>query len=327
MQNLLIALLPRRQPSVIVRYAITLTIVGCAALLRLSLDEPLRGYPLLLFIPAVFLSALLFDRGSGFLATLVSAALAAGLFIEPPGIVLVEARHWFPVSLFILIGFAISAVTEALRETVRKLERAENAKAVQLEELGHRIKNDLATVGSLLRLQAKSIDNGPAKEAIESAINRMSVIAQVHQRLRPVAGQIVLVDVAAYLEDLCQSLGDLLRDVRPIALRVSSDPVELPSTQAVSVGLIVNELVTNAIKYAFPDGKGGTVDIDLRVEGDDAFITVEDNGIGCPPEIDEGLGSRLIKLLVAQFEGEVSREVRARGCRVEVRLNLRHSDH
>ncbi|RYE93427.1 MAG: sensor histidine kinase [Oxalobacteraceae bacterium] len=134
-----------------------------------------------------------------------------------------------------------------------------------------------------------------------------------------------VVDMAAYLEDLSRGLGDLLRDVRPIALRVSSDPIVLPSNQAVSVGLIVNELATNAFKYAFSDGEGGTVDIVLRGDADNLIINVEDNGVGCPPDVGEGVGSRLIKLMAAQFDGTVARMSTQRGCRTEVRLNLRSS--
>jgi len=297
--------------------------VCCAGLLRLALDESLRGYPLLLFIPAVFLSALLFDRGSGFFATALSATIAAAYFIEPRGSVLVEARHWFPIFVFVLVGFTIAAVTEALRKAVRKLERLESARAVQLEELGHRIKNDLATVGSLLRLQARSVGDGAARNALESATVRLNVIAQVHQRLRQTEDDLATVEMATYLEDLARGLGDLLRDIRPIGLRVFCDPILLPSNQAVSVGLIVNELATNAFKYAFPDGEGGTVDIVLRGDADNLLIVVEDNGVGCPPNVGEGVGSRLIKLMAAQFNGSVSREPAERGCRTEVRLNLR----
>jgi two-component sensor histidine kinase len=300
-------------------------IVGCAGLLRLALDESLRGYPLLLFIPAVFLSALLFDRGSGFIATLLSAIIAGAYFIEPRGSGFLEARHWFPIFVFVLIGFAISGVTETLRKAVRKLERLEKAKDLQLEELAHRIKNDLAAVGSLLRLQARSVDTGPSRDALESAIVRLNVIAQVHQRLRQTDSDLAVVDMAAYLEDLSRGLGDLLRDVRPIALRVSSDPIVLPSNQAVSAGLIVNELATNAFKYAFPDGEGGTVDIVLRGSADNLMIIVEDNGVGCPPDAGEGVGTCLIKLMAAQFDGSVSRSPAPRGCRTEVRLNLRNS--
>lgn len=137
--------------------------MGCAPLLRLAPGESLRGSPLLLLIPAVFLSALLFDRGSGFLATLLSAVVAAAYFIEPTGSTFVEVRHWFPIFVFVLIGFAISAVAE----TVRKFERLEKAKALQLAELVHRIKNDPATVGSLLRLQARSVDKGQTRDALD----------------------------------------------------------------------------------------------------------------------------------------------------------------
>jgi K+-sensing histidine kinase KdpD len=105
MESLLLAILSRRQTSMLVRYGATAAIVGCAALVRLALGESLRGYPLLLFIPAVFLSALLFDRGSGFLAALLSAVVAAAYFIEPTASTFVEARHWFPIFVFVLIGW------------------------------------------------------------------------------------------------------------------------------------------------------------------------------------------------------------------------------
>jgi two-component sensor histidine kinase len=78
------------------------------------------------------------------------------------------------------------------------------------------------------------------------------------------------------------------------------------------VGLIVNELATNAFKYAFPDGKGGTVDIVLGGTANDLTIIVEDNGVGCPPDVGEDVGSRLIKLMAAQFDGSVARALAQR---------------
>ena len=83
MENLILALLPTRRFSVLLRYAATLGIVGVTYAVRLALDSPLHGYPLLLFIPAIFLCALLFDRGSGLVATAASALLAAYGFIDP----------------------------------------------------------------------------------------------------------------------------------------------------------------------------------------------------------------------------------------------------
>jgi K+-sensing histidine kinase KdpD len=85
MENVLISLLPKEQYPLLIRYVATLFIVGVAALLRSALADEMQHYPVLLFIPAVFLSALLFDRGSGFFATVVSAVLAVYLFIDPVG--------------------------------------------------------------------------------------------------------------------------------------------------------------------------------------------------------------------------------------------------
>lgn len=321
MENLLLTLLPKQQKSVWVRYGATTAIVACAAILRLALDDALQGYPLLLFIPAVFLAALLFDKGSGFLATLLSAIIAALIFIQPESLAN-DLRHWFPLFLFVLIGFTISAVTEALRKAVRKLERLERSKAMLLEEMAHRIKNDLAMVGSLLRLQSRGMDAGPAREALESAVARMSVVAQVHQRLHRTIEDRTIVDMSSYLEELCGELGDLLRDVRPIALKVQAAQLELPANQAASVGLIVNELVTNALKYAYPDASGGVIHIVLQQENGDIVVVVEDDGIGCPSNAHEGVGSRLVKMLAAQYSGEVQRPASDRGCKITVRLQL-----
>jgi len=322
MENLLLALLPKHPRSLWVRYTATAAIVGCAALVRVALDQVMLGYPLLLFVPAVFLSALLFDRGSGFLATLLSALLAALVFIEPRWSLLIDPVNWFPLLIFVLIGFTISAVTETLRQTIRKLERLEYTKSMLLEEMAHRTKNDLAMVTSLLRLQARSLDDKSARESLEAAIARINVISEVHQGLKQSSDNHTSVDMAVYIQGLCQQLGDLLRDVRPIALRVQSDRLELPSSQAVSVGLIVNELVTNAFKYAFPDSEGGVITITLRHQGPDLLIIVEDNGVGCPSEAAAGTGSRLVRMLAGQYDGEVQRPASDKGCTITVRLHL-----
>lgn len=316
---MLLALLPERHFPVPLRYAATALIVGLAFVLRLALEAVLRDYPLLLFIPAVFLSALLFDKGSGFFATLLSAVLAAWYFIEPRGSLLVPIETLVPLGLYVAIGFAIAAVTEALRETVWRLAAAERAKTLLLQEMVHRTKNDLAMVASVLALQARGQSEPAARAALEAAISRVGVIAKAQERLRA-ADRGGLVEMAGYLETLCGGLGDVLRDIRPIAVRVRSERIDLPSDQAVAVGLIVNELVTNAFKYAFPHDGGGAVDVELRRHGEALELSVRDDGVGCPAEIGDGLGSRLVRLLARQMDGEVTREPQAKGCLVRVRL-------
>jgi len=324
MENLLISLLPRQQYSVAVRYSATLFIVAVATLLRLSLADELQHYPVLLFIPAVFLSSLLFDRGSGFFATVVSTLIAIYLFIGPANSFQIDIRDIVPLMIFVGIGFAISAVTEALRKAIQKLSRMEAQKSLLLEELGHRTKNDLFLVSSVLTLQAKSHSDPNVKSALQAAVARVSVIARAQARLRGDRDG-GAVEIAGYLEDLCRTLGDMLRDVRPIAVVVNSEKVEVSASNAVSIGLIVNELVTNAFKYAFPEEKGGTIKVSLYRTGASLRLEVEDDGVGCPPEPSQGLGSRLVRLLAAQLQGTLERDTKHAGCKTVVSLPIQQA--
>src|SRR5262249_62060275 len=117
-------------------------------------------------------------------------------------------------------------------------------------------------IASVLELQKRSVKEEAAKDAFASAVARVHVIANAHDHLLPKEGQ-SLIDMRDYLAVCCQNLGDALRDVRPIAVNVSAAQILLRDDRAVSVGLFVNELVTNAFKYAFPDDCGGVVNISL----------------------------------------------------------------
>src|SRR4051794_9756301 len=138
MENMLLLILPRRKYPFLLRYGASAAIVVAAALLRGVLDVPMQQSPLLLFIPAVFLCSLLFDRGSGFFATLLSAAIAAYFFILPVHSFAIGASGAIFVVAFIIIGFVIAAVTEALRQAVHKFEAAERQQALWLREMAHR---------------------------------------------------------------------------------------------------------------------------------------------------------------------------------------------
>ena len=126
-----------------------------------------------------------------------------------------------------------------------------------------------------------------------------------------------------YLEELGADLGNSLRGSRPIAVRVTADPVEIEMGRAVQIGLIINELVTNALKYAFPDGRDGAVDVVFRAEQDIAEIIVRDNGIGLPTNAAAGLGTRLVTLLARQLGGELLRAPGEPGCVSRLRVRLR----
>lgn len=297
------------------RYVLTLVLVALTAFLQFLLQGHPGVYPLVLFIPAIFVASLAFDRGAGFLATFASAAAMAAYIIPP------SRETTIPLLIFVLIGLAVAAITETLRQTVEKLADARAYADVLLRELAHRTKNDLATIVSILRLQARTAADESVKAALTSAISRVEVVARVHDRLGDSTGD-QKVQLAAYLEALCQGLADLHRGVRPIAIRVQCDDILLRSSQGSMVGLIVNELVTNAFKHAFPDERSGAVEVTVRGKGREIAITVADDGVGCPKDVEDRTGTRLINLLVAQMKGSMKRVALPRGCEVLVALEL-----
>ena len=295
------------------RYVLTLGLVGIAFSAKLLLYDALESYPLLLFIPVVFLASVIFDRGSGVLATIASAILAAAYFVRPPA-----SSAIIPLAVFVLTALFIAAVTETLRGTLEELSEAKSYGDILLRELADRTRNDLATIMSILRLQARSDSNPAVQAAIASAAARVDVVAKVHDRLRVVDSN--RVDLAPYIEALCGSLADFHRGVRPIAIRAHCGDISVWSSQAASIGLIVNELVTNAFKYAFPEGRAGVIEVQVHAEGARIVIAVRDDGVGCPAETKSGLGTRLINLLTTQMKGTMTRTPLPKGCEVQVAL-------
>ena len=248
--------------------------------------------------------------------------LSVGLFTEPYYSLVVREDDVIPLALFLATCVGITEVTEALRRVLDRTTRAEQENSLLLQELEHRTKNDLQMVASVLGLQANTHADTAVKAALRSAVGRIQVIARAHDRLQrrdPVA----TVRTDDYLRDLCHDLGELLRDVRPIAVSVEAERIELPTSVAVPLGLLTNELVTNAFKYAFPDDRGGTIRVSLRrADATWAELSVADDGVGCSGEPRQGLGTMLTALLSRQLGGTIAREATGPGCRVVVKFPL-----
>jgi two-component sensor histidine kinase len=206
--------------------------------------------------------------------------------------------------------------------TEEQLQRSLREKDVLLREIHHRVKNNMQIVDSLLYLQARSIRNhvGPvALDAFTKSQARIKSMAAIHERLyctRDLSG----IDCADYLNELVPELIDFYGSSKRIAIRIESDPLYLPIDQAIPCGLIVNELVTNCLKHAFPDGRTGTVNISLDDFGNGRRrLCVTDDGVGISAgdESDrpDAMGLRLVRDLARQLEGAVSIEA-GQGTRV-----------
>ena len=215
--------------------------------------------------------------------------------------------------------------------TARKAAEAALAAALRdremlLREIHHRIKNSLQLVSSTLRLQAHRAGNMEVRLHLDEAERRVFAIAKVHDHLYRQPHLANRIEIAPYLTDLCGTLQTVTIGAGGrVALAVAADPAEVPTDQAVNLALIVTELVTNALKYAFPGGGPGTVTVTFRVEPDGhGRLTVADDGQGLPPGFDfgqgGGLGMRLVQSLVHSLEGTVAFESSPAGTRFTARL-------
>jgi len=317
MENL-IRLLPAKPQPFLVRYGVTAAMVAVSFLLRVGVEERAGPYGFILFLPAIVAASIVFDRDSGFFATALTIVFVS-LFLDWSGNV---RAHLAAVASFGVVSAGLVLVSEGMRKGLERAERAEAEKDLLLRELSHRSRNNFAVAASVLALQARTMSEPTARAALEAAAARIRVIAEAQAHLHPANGK-GHVEIDGYLEDLCRSLGDALRDVRPVAVRVLAEPITLPADRAVPIGLIVNELVTNAFKYAFPAAREGTVTVRMQQRSPtELSLEVSDNGIGCPDDAQEGLGSSLVRLLVQQLGGTVRREQANPGCRVSALLPL-----
>lgn len=211
---------------------------------------------------------------------------------------------------------------EAEREVRAARDRAE----ILLHEVNHRVANSLALVAALVRLQASAITDQHARNALNETQARISAIAGLHRRLYT-SEDVRSVSLDAYLQALIDELDTTLRaDGYTAQIRTQLESVQLPTDKAVSVGVIVTELLTNAYKYAYPSGDAGEVRVMLqRTDGNRARLIVEDDGIGWngsgTPK-GTGLGTRLISTMANQLGTTVCYGDGSRGTRSVIEIQL-----
>lgn len=191
----------------------------------------------------------------------------------------------------------------------QQIRRALREKEALLKEIHHRVKNNLQIISSLLKLQVDATTDERAIEALRESQNRIYSMAFVHEMLYR-SEDLAEVDVTRLTTRLAHSLlGAYSGNRRAVTLKMNLDEVSLGIDAAIPCSLIINELVTNALKHAFPPGRTGEICIDLQSSDGQIILTVSDNGIGLPPEIKvheaESLGLQLVNTLTEQLEGSL----------------------
>jgi PAS domain S-box-containing protein len=209
-----------------------------------------------------------------------------------------------------IIQCNIRDITEHKR-TQQALQELLREKESLLKEVHHRVKNNLQVISSLVRLQSYRVENPIAQAALRDMQNRIGSMALLHETLYQ-SGNFARVDLAAYLRAVCsQMFHSLAADPASIQLRLDVASVDLDVHQAVPCGLLINELVSNCLKHAFPDGRAGEVRVEVQwVDGGPALrLRVADNGVGLPANFDlrqlRTLGLQLVSDLVGQIGGRL----------------------
>ena len=210
---------------------------------------------------------------------------------------------------------------EALQTQTDELLRQ---KQLLLDEMQHRVANSLQIIASILMLKARAVTSEEARGHLRDAHQRVMSVAAVQSHLHASEG-IDQIEVSSYLSKLCGSLAhSMVGEGQPISVKVLSDEALIESSRAVSIGLIVTELLLNAIKYAFPSASpdaDAEVVVTYEVDGEDWKLSVSDNGVGKSQDsvsAGGGLGTAIVKALVAQLDARIDTKSGASGLNVSI---------
>ncbi|MDM7955387.1 histidine kinase dimerization/phosphoacceptor domain -containing protein [Blastomonas sp.] len=210
-------------------------------------------------------------------------------------------------------------VTQTRKDDKRQQELIQTNAAL-LHEMQHRVANSLQIIASILMQSARKVQSEEARGHLSDAHQRVMSIATLQRQLAQSDGGAV--ELAPYLTQLCASIGaSMIHDRERLTLTTRVDPVSVDGDLSVSMGLVVTELVINALKHAFPDGRTGHVVVGYVASGEDWTLSVSDDGIGMADTLEAstaGLGTRIIQALAKQLGAEISVEDTAPGTRVSL---------
>lgn len=207
----------------------------------------------------------------------------------------------------------LQALNTSLETTNVQLDKRNAENELLLKEIHHRVKNNLEVVSSLLALQSAKIEDPEMQDAMLASQNRVQSMGILHQKLYQ-SEHLAFIEMKNYFQNLCENILDSYNETERIEVDIDMNEIELDVDTAVPVGLIVNELLTNSLKYAFPNHKKGTIKLSLeKVDNENLSLKISDNGIGKSLNTvakGTGFGTQLVDLLTRQIGGKLTQEVR-----------------
>lgn len=318
--------------SVVARYATAVGMVVLAFLVRRLLLGPGDDLPYLLTLPAIILTGYFFQHGTAFFSILLSTLYAGFFVVHHTGFLSGYATNdliglgLYTVSM-VLVAFFMELLHHAATDLTKSykdlefanlaLSEAEGRNAMMLREALHRQRNDLQRLAATISMQGIATPNPAVRASLAEAESRVIALASLNGRLDG-----ALLDRKRDAVDSRVFLSGLINDLRssigrrPITLTCEAQSHPMVISRAVAIGQVIHELVTNALKYAFPAGMPGKVMVTFRREESMCVLTVEDDGIGIDPQalpVGTGLGTKLTKTLASHLGGDIELKPRVGG--------------
>jgi PAS domain S-box-containing protein len=224
--------------------------------------------------------------------------------------VLVEVNYHLFEQKGKTVALAISRDITERKKAGKKLANSLKEKEILLKEIHHRVKNNLMIISSLLNLQSRYIKDKTSLEVFKESQNRARSMALIHDRLYH-STDLKSIDFGYYIQTLSNELFHTYNtDPSMIKVEINAENILLDINMSIPLGLIVNELITNSLKHAFPDKKTGKINIDFHFVDENYEFTVRDNGIGFPEDINfhntDSLGLQLVVSLTEQIDGDIT---------------------
>jgi PAS domain S-box-containing protein len=236
-------------------------------------------------------------------------------YIERPYTLWNGKQKWFGVSIAFISDTLLLSVFRDITQQVRNQESLRelvHQKEMLMRELQHRVKNNMNIIASLISLEMRQIQDPDIRDIFLNIRNRIHSMAAIYERFS-LAGDLESVELNQYIQTLAENiLKTFTAGFNRFHLETFLDPVRLDTKRAANLGLILNELLTNSLKHAYPHHEKGTITIEIRQKNNQLRFVVKDDGIGLPddfsPGKEKGMGFMLIETLVSQLKGKMSLE-------------------
>ena len=214
----------------------------------------------------------------------------------------------------------VAALEAAMEKRTRDLQAALDQRTALLHELDHRVKNNLQLISSLMLMQARRAEDPPVKAALIDMQQRLTAVGVVHRRLFQ-SDDVTRFDLSEFVRDMAAELG-WAAGRNDIEIVHHLEPAMVPASNAASLALLVNELMANAFRHAFPHGRAGRLSITIAKESDTLRIEIADNGVGQSTGGigDQGFGLMIVELLARQLQACIERKDANPGLLVSVTM-------